>query len=135
MYTTKLNNHLILNDYRLNLIELQKHLWYRFNIYLTYSGLIERLFNDYQYIRNNKLDIILNKPVLSNYVIGQQYIYLDEIKVTFLGCLNIKYEPCDIKDTIFNSILCLFAVHNDISNNFTIMDLPKCKRLISYENR
>ena len=47
MYIIKLNNHLILNDYRLNLIELQKHLWYRFNIYLTYSGLIERLFNDY----------------------------------------------------------------------------------------
>ena len=132
MHIIKINRHLLLDDYKLNIYELMKFIRNNkcFHIYLSYTDFIERMFNDYQYIIDNGLDVVLNKSVLSKYKIGKKYIYEDEIRVTFLGCLFIKHEIGMYKGFVFNDVLCLFAVHNDILNNYLTMDLVQCNNKI-----
>ena len=132
MHITKINRYLLLDDYNSNIYELIKFIRINkvFHIYLNYIDFVERIFNDYQYIIDNKFAIILNRSVLSKYKIGQKYIYEDEIRVTFLGCLFIKREIGMYKGYVFNDILCLFAVHNDIPNNYLITDLVQCNNKV-----
>lgn len=135
MDTHKINKHLILDDYKSNIYKIIKFFDENknFDIHLSYTDFVNRLFNDYQYIINHELDKILNDCILSDYIIGQHYIYKDEINefnVTFLGCLFINLETNLFKNLIFNNVLCIFALNNVPNNKYILLDLAQCKRNI-----
>lgn len=128
MKIDKVNRHLILNDYNLTIQKIYKdiqHL-YPFEKLDLYSNFIERLYNDFIYIKNkyHKQYKMLNKLVIGNpYTFVYPYKKTNRIlvyNVIFLGCIHI--ESNNILDC---ANICAFSAKSSVKNDWCAVQLNK----------